>query len=282
MLLECSMKNLNILLLGLLVSLGACSNKSDNNNRDPYAYGYQQPQYAPPNHNWNNYNPGYVPPGNCGGVQTLPSNCYGTYNGYNYCNNQWYYQFNNYYWSFPAFGSCGNYGGGNNDWWDDDGDDCSNNDDDDSCGNNDNDDSCDYYDDCDYDDDDNNHSSSYNSGWKKLWGTMGSSEKKSITISVPKDGTYYVSFKGKYTGKSQDEEKLTVNFYNSNIHKIKDLDQSYTGSGEVTRDCKVNVNFKLEGGKTYKIFLSGDQDSVNETHLRVTNFWPSDISKLCN
>jgi hypothetical protein len=263
------MKTLNILLLGLLVTLGACSKKSDNNNVDPN-YAYQQPQYSPPNYNWNNQSPGYVPPGNCGGAQTLPSNCYGSYNGYNYCNNQWYYQYNNYYWSFPAFGSCGNNGGGNNNWWDDDdGDDHL--DDDDYC-----------YDDCGNDDDDGDYSSSYNSGWKKLWGTMGSSENRSITITVPKDGTYHVSFKGRYTGKSQDEERLNLNFYNSNNHTIKDLDQSYIGSGEVTRDCKVNVNFKLQGGKTYKIFLSGDDDSVNETHLRVTNYWPSDITKLCN
>lgn len=266
------MKTLNILFLGFLITLGACSKKSDN-NQDPYAYGYQQPQYAPPNYNWNSYNPGYVPQGNCGGAQTLPSNCYGSYNGYSYCNNQWYYQWNNYYWSFPAFGSCGNYGGSNDDWWNDD----NNNDDDDDCY----DDS--HEDDCDGNhNDDNGGNSTYNSGWKKLWGSMGSSVSNSITITVPKDGTYHVSFKGKYTGKSQDEEKLNLNFYNSNNHKIKDLDQSYTGSGEVTRDCKVNVNFKLEGGRTYKIFLSGSDDSVNETHLRITNYWPSDISKLCN
>lgn len=279
------MKTLNILILGLIVALGACSKKSSDNS-DPYAYGYQQPQYAPPNYNWNSYNPGYVPQGNCGSVSTLPSTCYGTYNGYNYCNNQWYYNWNNTYWTFPAFGSCGNNGGGSNDdWWDDDSSSCGDSDNDD-CGSSDDDDwdNCDW-DDCDHsddDDDDGDYDYSYSSGWKKLWGTMGSSENRYITVKVPADGTYYVSFKGNYTGKNQDEEKLQVKFAGSNTHKIKDLDNSHSGSSEVTRNCKVNVNFKLEGGATYKIYLSGNEDSVNETYLRVTNYWPSDISKLCN
>jgi hypothetical protein len=267
------MKTLNIFILGLLVSLGACSKRSSSNSADTIPY--QQPQYSPPNYNWNSYTPGYVPQGNCGSVSTLPSTCYGTYNGYSYCNNLWYYNWNNTYWTFPAFGSCGGNGGSNHDddWWDDD----SSSDDDDW-------DSCDSDDDCDHhdDDDDHNHGSSYNSGWTKVWGTMGSSENRAITVKVPKNGTYYVSFKGNYSGKKQDEEKLQVKFAGSNTHKIKDLDNSYTGSGEVTRNCKVNVNFKLQGGVTYKIYLSGDEDSVNNTHLRITNYWPSDISKLCN
>lgn len=264
------MKNLHFLVLGLMVALGACGKKSSGSNNtayDPYNPAYTQPQYSPPNHNWNNYAPGYVPQGNCGYQPTLPSNCAGTYNGYNYCGNQWYYHWDNNYWAFPAFGSCGNTGGGNiggggnhgdDDWWDSD--------DDGGGGNN----------------GGGGSVTNYSSGWKKIWGVMGSSEHKYITIKVPKTGTYYISFKGDYTGKSQSKEKLTTYFSGGNKHSIKDLDQTHTGSGEVQRSCKVNVNFKLKGGETYKIYLKGTEQSVNDTYLRITSYWPGDISKLCN
>ncbi|MEZ4813875.1 MAG: hypothetical protein R3A80_01545 [Bdellovibrionota bacterium] len=125
-------------------------------------------------------------------------------------------------------------------------------------------------------------SNNYSSGWKKMWGTMGSSENRYIDLKVPSDKTYYVSFKGSYTGKNQSKEKLKVKFYQGNTHSIMDLDQSHTGSGEITKSCKVNVNFKLKGGSTYRIYLSGNQDSVNNTYLRLTSYWPSDVTKLCN
>lgn len=281
------MKNLQLLILGLVVALSACGKKSSGTTTvDPYNTGYQQPQYSPPNYNWSSYNTNYIPQGHCGYQATQPTGCNGTYNGYSYCGNQWYYYWNSNYWAFPAFGSCGNTGGGgctgsncgggnnnDDDWWtdDDSGDTCGDSDDDD-CGNHgDND-----------DDDDDNQVTNYNSGWKKVWGVMGSSENEYVTVKVPKNGIYYVSFKGDYTGKKQDEEKLTTLFNGGKNHGIKDLDQSHTGSGEVTRSCKVNVNFQLKGGATYKLYLKGNKDSVNDTYLRITSFWPGDISKLCN
>jgi len=270
------MKNLQFLVLGLVLALGACGKKSSGSgNTTQYNPNYTQPQYSPPTHNWNSYAPGYIPQGNCGNQAALPTNCAGTYGGYNYCGNQWYYYWNNSYWSFPANGSCGNSGGGNSgggiydddDWWNSDDDS-----DDDGCGSN-----------CGNDDDDDDHQvTNYSSGWKKIWGVMGSSEHKYITVSVPKNGVYYVSFKGDYTGKSQSKEKLVTYFNGGNHHTVKDLDQTHTGSGEVQRSCKVNVNFKLQGGETYKIYLKGNEQSVNDTYLRITSYWPGDISKLCN
>ncbi len=110
---------------------------------------------------------------------------------------------------------------------------------------------------------------------------MGDSENRYIVVTVPSTATYYISFKGDYSGKKQCNEDLKVKFDGGNSHKINDLEQTKS-SGETTKSCKVNVNFKLKGNKSYKIYLSGKDDSVNNTYLRITDYWPSDISKLCD
>ncbi len=273
-------KNLSVLVIGLVLLLGACSKKSNNNNNNGYT-GFQQPQYAPPNNSWNNHNQGYVPTGNCGSASQLPANCAGTYNGYNYCNNQWYYGFSNVYWIFPAFGSCGNTGNNGGNWWDDY--DTDYDDDDDYVPpviDDDDDGGC--HDDCD----DGVQEITNTTGWIKLWNNMGSSKDQFITFRPLKSGTYYISIKGNYDGKKEQSEVMTTKFscegVSGNTHTVKDLDQSYTGSSEVTKTCKVNVNFKLDAGKTYKLHLKGVQQDVNNTFIRVTNTWPSDVSKLCN
>jgi hypothetical protein len=250
-----------LLLIGMVVSCGRKSNNSNNPNQ----FGYQPPVQGPPNHNWNQYpSQGYAPPGNCGAYNQIPNHCYGVQAGYQYCGNMWYYQHSNQYWAFPSNGSCGAnkpVNTGNN---------CNNNN---SGG-------------CSSGGGSSGGgssggSSSFNSGWKKLWSNMGHNQSKAITITVPKEKTYYLSFKGDYTGKKQSQEKLKVRITTGNWHTIVDLDQTHTGSSEITRGCIVPVNYKLVKG-SYTITLQGNHDSVNDTHLRLTDYYPSDISRICN
>jgi hypothetical protein len=241
------------LVLGVILGLSACGKSSSGTNAqcnpsvqycDPNVYGQQQQIYPP------GQNPYGMPQGNCGSCQQVPP--------------------------LPCNSGCGGAGGGYvYNWWDDYLNDDDHDDDHDHDHHHDDDDD-DHHHDHDHD-----HNNSYNSGWKTLWTMMGASENKSVVITPPSDGTYYLSFKGSYTGKSQDEEQLSVKFRDGKNHDIQDLDNK-SGSGEETKSCAVNVNFKLEGGRSYKIFLSGNEDSVNNAQLRLTNYWPSDTSKLCD
>ena len=106
-------------------------------------------------------------------------------------------------------------------------------------------------------------------------------QKDSVDIPISKCGTYYLSFKGDYTGCNQIWEKLKINFQGGNVHKIKDLNDTHTGSGEVTEECKVPKGFKLQGNTTYRVWLEGTESSVNNTYVRITGSYPNSATRTC-
>ena len=118
----------------------------------------------------------------------------------------------------------------------------------------------------------------FDSGYHLAWGSFQQCSQYAVTVNVPAAGNYYLSFQGNYTGWYEAYETAKIKLNNGNWHNVKDLDQTYRGAGEVTRSCRVPVTYQLTAAGTYTIYVVGNEHSVNQAAVRITNFYPNNVN----